>query len=79
MNLDSELVCECGRRFDAFSFLVKLGYEREALIVDFKSFEPDVAAIIPRLACKNCGKRGGRYHLYKAASQTPITRKEGSI
>ena len=59
MNLDSELVCECGRRFDAFSFLVKLGYEREALIVDFKSFEPDVAAIIPRLACKNCGKRGG--------------------
>ena len=59
MNLASELVCECGKRFDPFSFLVKLGFEREALVVDFKSFEPDVAAIIPRLACKNCGKWGG--------------------
>ena len=57
-----ELVCECGASTHSPSGEVK--HEREALIVDFKSFEPDAAAIIPRYLQK-LWKKGWRYHLYK--------------
>ena len=58
MKLDSSLICECGRRFNAFAFLVGQGFAREELITDFSSFEPQLLELLPRLRCNNCGRRG---------------------
>ena len=58
MKLDSSLICECGRRFNAFAFLVGQGFAREELIADFSSFEPQLLELLPRLRCNNCGRKG---------------------
>ena len=57
MKLDSSLICECGRRFNAFAFLVGQGFAREELIADFSSFEPQLLKLLPRLRCNNCGRK----------------------
>ena len=58
MNLDSYLKCHCGKRSDAFSFLVSKGFARSELIANFQSFETDIEEMLPRLRCSKCLGRG---------------------
>ena len=79
MNLDSRLICECGKERNLFAFLVKIGYSRESLTTNFRALTAEIEDIVPRLRCSDCSQKGTiSIKPSKAAVKTTRTKKSVS-
>ena len=58
MNLDSILICKCGKEKDLFQFLITLGYNRVVLTIDLNYYRESIYALLPKLKCTNCNEKG---------------------
>lgn len=76
MNLDSKLRCKCGKEKSLFQFLIKLGYSRSELTVDFDSHRQAIKTLLPKLKCSSCNAKG---LIYIATPKRPIQKKATQV
>lgn len=83
MNLDSKLRCKCGKEKSLFQFLIKLGYSRSELTVDFDSYRQAINTLLPKLNCSSCNAKGlisvvaskNSTHLKVEAARVPFSKR----
>ncbi|MDA8675491.1 hypothetical protein N9M53_02255 [Alphaproteobacteria bacterium] len=84
MNLDSKLRCKCGKEKGLFEFLVNQGFSRSQLTTNFETLNEKIDALLPRLRCNKCNRKGSIYIVetgvdkkvfQKSLTRTPFSKR----
>lgn len=74
MNLDSRLVCKCGREQKLSVFMAKIGFVQDNSASKLQLLASEINELLPRLRCANCNQRGAISIYEDNFSQTSSTK-----